>query len=190
MVCCAIIAALLGLLLRPIVALRASPLTWRPDTAGSPTVHPARAAGRLQSFAHAFAGLRFLVRNEPNMRFHLGAGLAAILTGAWLQIDAAEWRWLLLAIALVIVGEALNTAVEQACNAITSEYRPAIRAAKDVAAGAVLVAAIAAALIGASVFGPHLVGRDFDRGQALQAICGGGERWKPAALTARSLPRP
>ncbi|MFZ1741821.1 MAG: diacylglycerol kinase family protein [Pontixanthobacter sp.] len=116
-----------------------------------------RAAGRLQSFVHAVAGLGFLVRNEPNMRIHLGLGALAIVAGTWLHIDPTEWRWIVLAIALVLTAEALNTAVEQACNAITREHNPAIKAAKDVAAGAVLIAATAAAMIGASVFAPHFL---------------------------------
>lgn len=155
--CCTIIAALLGLLMRPVLALRKTPLAWRPAVASQGS-QPIRAAGRVQSFAHAFAGLRLLVRNEPNMRLHIGAGVAAVLAGAALHIGAAEWRWLILAVTLVLAAEALNTAIEQACNAIGLGYNPAIKAAKDVAAGAVLIAAIAAALIGASIFGPYLAG--------------------------------
>ncbi|MEP7006074.1 MAG: diacylglycerol kinase family protein [Sphingomonas bacterium] len=158
MVCCTIIAALLGLLMRPVLALRKTPLAWRPGVAASQGSQPIRAAGRVQSFAHALAGLRFLVRNEPNMRIHIGAGVAAMLAGAVLHIGVAEWRWLVLAVMLMLAAEALNTAIEQTCNAIGLSYNPAIKAAKDVAAGAVLIAAIAAALIGASIFGPYLVG--------------------------------
>lgn len=111
----------------------------------------------MASFAHAFDGLRFLVINEPNMRIHIGLAVLAIILGIWLRIEPTEWRWLILAIALVLAAEALNTATEQACNAISRSYNPAIKAAKDVAAGAVLIAAVAAALIGASVFGPRLL---------------------------------
>jgi len=90
MVCCTIIAALLGLLTRPFLALRASPLAWRPGTAVMASdPETMRAAGRLQSFAHAFTGLAFLVRNEPNMRIHLGIGAVTIIAGAWLQVSPA-----------------------------------------------------------------------------------------------------
>ena len=65
------------------------------------------------------------------------------------------------------VIEALNTGVEQACNAVTRDHLPEIKAAKDVAAAGVLIAAIAAALIGTSVFGPALV-----EGRAASLICG------------------
>ena len=78
-----------------------------------------------------------------------------------------------MAIALVLAAEALNTAVEQACNAITREHNPAIKAAKDVAAGAVLIAAIASALIGASIFAPHFLSkRDASIASYRTLICG------------------
>jgi diacylglycerol kinase len=173
MVCCTIIAALLGLLMRPVLALQKTPLAWRPGIGTSQVSQPIRAVGRVQSFAHAFAGFRFLVRNEPNIRIHIGAGVAAMLAGAVLHIGAAEWRWLVLAVTLVLAAEALNTAIEQACNAIGLSYNPAIKAAKDVAAGAVLIAAIAAALIGMSIFGPYLVGEDSRAAQPFHdLICG------------------
>ncbi len=175
MVCCTIIAALLGLLIRPFLALRPSPLAWRPGAAGPPSDTPAlRAAGRMASFTHAFDGLRFLITNEPNMRIHLGLASVAAFLGVWLRIDAADWRWLILAMASVLAAEALNTATEQACNAISRSYDPAIRAAKDVAAGAVLLTAIAAALIGASVFGPRLLQSPSAPTMSLHgAMCGG-----------------
>lgn len=161
MVCCTIIAALLGLMLRPVMAMRGNPLAWRPDVAqAAMSAPPLRATGRLESFRYAFDGWRFLVRNEPNMRIHLWAASCALGLGIWLRIEAAEWRWLVVAIAMVLAAEALNTAVEQACNAVSRSYNPAIKAAKDVAAGAVLIAAIAAALIGMSVFAPRLVQTD------------------------------
>lgn len=161
MVCCTIIAALLGLLLRPVMALRSNPLAWRPVLAGGEApARPMRAAGRLQSVLHALDGWRFLVRNEPNMRIHLGSAGLAVAGGIWLRIDAGDWRWLIVAMAMVLAAEALNTAVEQACNAVSRGHHPAIKAAKDVAAGAVLIAAIAAALIGASVFAPRLIATD------------------------------
>lgn len=157
MVCCTIIAALLGLLMRPLLALRSNPLAWRPSGADPASgLFAIRAASRLESFAHAFDGWRFLVRNEPNMRIHLGFAALATLAGAWLRIGPSEWRWLIVAMTMVLAAEALNTAVEQACNAISHSYNPAIKAAKDVAAGAVLIAALSAALIGASVFLPHV----------------------------------
>ena len=154
MVCCTVIAALLGLILRPLLPARKSPLTWRLMAADGPASPTYQA--RLQSVRHALAGLLFVVRNEPNMRIHIAAAVMAVMLGWLLHIDAAEWRWLILAIGLVLGAEVLNTAVEQACNAITRQHNAAIKAAKDAAAGAVLLSAVTAALIGASIFVPHL----------------------------------
>ena len=118
---------------------------------------PARPAGRWESFRHAFNGWCFLVGNEPNMRIHLALAVLVSAVALWLQVSASDWRWLIVAMAMVLAAEALNTAVEQSCNAISRRYDPSIKAAKDVAAGAVLIAAIAAALIGTSVFAPRLL---------------------------------
>ena len=156
MACCTVIAALLGLILRPLLPARKSPLTWRLMAADGPAPPTYRQA-RLQSIRHALAGLLFVVRNEPNMRIHIAVAVMAVMLGWLLHIDAAEWRWLILAIGLVLGAEVLNTAVEQACNAITRQHNAAIKAAKDAAAGAVLLSALTAALIGASIFVPHLV---------------------------------
>lgn len=166
MVCCMMIAALLGLILRPPLRWRASPLAWRPgridDAPGS------WARGRGKSFTFAFAGMGFLLRAEPNMRIHLGAAAAVVTMGTWLQIGMSDWRWIVAAITMVLVAEALNTGVEQACNAISREHRAEIKTAKDVAAAAVLIAAVAALLIGASVFGPLVLGAQ----QTRLMLCG------------------
>ena len=68
-----------------------------------------------------------------------------------------EWRWVILAIGLVWLAEALNTAIERLANAITIEPNASIGYAKDVAAGAVLIAAIVASAIGLTIFMPHLM---------------------------------
>jgi diacylglycerol kinase len=156
MVCCTFIAALLGLIVRSLLPRRASPLAWRLTATNASDPSP-YLRSRVQSFRHAFAGLAFVVRHEPNMRIHIAAAILAVVLGWLLQIDAVEWRWLILAIGLVLGAEALNTAVEQACNAITRNQNAAIKVAKDAAAGAVLIAAATAALIGASVFAPHVI---------------------------------
>jgi diacylglycerol kinase len=156
MVCCTLIAALLGLVVRSLRLPRASPLAWRLTPRSVPD-SSSYLRSRALSFRHAFAGLAFVVRREPNMRIHIAAAVLAVVSGWLLAIDAVEWRWLILAIGLVLGAEALNTAVEQTCNAITRHHNAAIKAAKDAAASAVLIAAATAALIGASVFAPHVI---------------------------------
>ena len=112
---------------------------------------------RLQSFRIALAGLRDLLRSEPSARIHLAYTAAAVGIGATIGITLDEWRWLVLAIALVWVSEAFNTAVERLGDAVSQDYDPAIGRAKDVAATAVMLAAVASALIGISIFGPYLL---------------------------------
>jgi diacylglycerol kinase len=82
----------------------------------------------------------------------------AVLAGIYFRLSAEEWRWIILAIALVWLAEALNTAVERLGDAITLDHNDYLKFAKDVSAGAVLVAAIASALIGLTIFVPHLLG--------------------------------
>lgn len=153
MVCCTLIAGALALAFFPFLAWRPTALAWRPYSAVPQ--RPATWGGRMRSFRHAASGLAFALRNEPNMRIHAGASATVIALGLWVGLDPADWRWLIVAMTLVITAEALNTAVEQCCNAVSRSFHPAIKAAKDVAAGAVLVAAIGAGLIGTSVFAPH-----------------------------------
>jgi len=154
MVCCTLIAGLLALVLFPAAAWRPSPLAWRPH--GIAAQRPAMRSGRINSFRHAVAGLSFALRNEPNMRIHACASMLVLVLGLWFGLDLSEWRWLIVAIILVVATEALNTAIEQCCNAIGEGFHPAIKAAKDVAAGAVLASAIGAGLIGITIFAPYL----------------------------------
>jgi diacylglycerol kinase (ATP) len=79
-----------------------------------------------------------------------------VIAGFFLGVTPQDWRWLVLGIALVWGAEAMNTAVEMACDAISQDHHPLIGKAKDAAAGAVLVAAIAAVIIGALVFWPYV----------------------------------
>jgi diacylglycerol kinase len=110
---------------------------------------------RVRSFRFAVSGLRFVFSNEHNMRLHFAAALCATIFGYACRLTGEEWRWVILAIALVLITETINTSVELACNAVTRAHDPVIKAAKDVAAGSVLIAAITSVLIGASVFAPH-----------------------------------
>jgi len=114
---------------------------------------------RAQSFVDAFRGIAALLANEPNARIHLLATIAATALGAWLGLSASEWCWIALAIALVWVAEALNSALEVLADAVHPARDARIGRAKDLAAGAVLVAAIASAVIGALLFGPRLLAR-------------------------------
>lgn len=158
MICCAMLAGLIGLALAVLAPWRRkkpNPLAWRPGSEAEVAGRFSLAA-RLRSFRYAFAGLRFLVRNEHNARVHLVIAAAAVAAGLWLRIGLDDWRWIVAAIALVLAAEAMNTAIEQLCDVVSSEFHPGIGRAKDLASCAVLFASLGAAAIGAATFLPYL----------------------------------
>lgn len=111
---------------------------------------------RLQSFAYALQGLAQLLRTQPNARVHLLAALLVCGAGVYFGLSRAEWLWITVAITLVWISEAFNTALEQLADVLHPEQHPGIGRAKDMAAAAVLIAAVGAAVIGMLVFVPHL----------------------------------
>jgi diacylglycerol kinase (ATP) len=111
---------------------------------------------RARSFVFAARGIRDLVVHEHNARIHLAVSLAVVALGGVLGLPAGDWALLGLTIALVWVSEAFNTAVEALADALHPETHPLIARAKDIAAGGVLLAAIAAATVGFLVLGPPL----------------------------------
>lgn len=115
-------------------------------------------AATLRSFAHALDGLRLLLRREHNARIHGVCAIAVVAAGWWTGLSAADWRWIVLAIALVWSAEAMNTAFEFLCDVVSPQYHAAVATAKDIAAGAVLICAAAAAVIGCLVFWPYWFG--------------------------------
>lgn len=111
----------------------------------------------MRSFKYAFAGLWVMIKSQQNAWVHACATVAVIVAGLVSGVSSAEWCWLVLAIMAVWTAEAFNTAFEFLADVASPEFHPLVKHAKDVAAGAVLVAAIGAAVIGAFVFGPRLV---------------------------------
>ncbi len=111
---------------------------------------------RLRSFVFAARGLAEVWRSQPNMRIHLAAAALAIGLGGWLQLSFSEWCILALAIGAVLAAECFNTALEHLTNLVSPEFHPLAGKAKDAAAAAVLVAAIAAACVGVGLFLPRL----------------------------------
>lgn len=110
-----------------------------------------------QSFSTAWTGIRESFQEERNVRIHGVAILAVVILGLWLGIDAVRWAILALACGAVLATELLNTALERLTDMVTSELCEEARQVKDMAAGAVFVAAIFAALAGLAVFaGPLL----------------------------------
>ncbi len=117
---------------------------------------PFEFTGRIRSFKYAIVGLLRMIRCQHNAWIHATATVAAIVLGVFLQLSRDEWCWIVLAIAIVWTAEALNTAFEFLADAASPNFSPIVRDAKDVAAGAVLMTAIAAVIIGAIVFWPHV----------------------------------
>jgi diacylglycerol kinase (ATP) len=115
---------------------------------------------RAASFAHAARGIRRLAR-EPNARIQLAIAAAVIALAAWLGLERREQALLALAIGLVLASEAANTALEVLADRVAPDDHPLVAAAKDVAAGGVLIASVAAAVVGLLVLGPPLLRRLF-----------------------------
>ena len=109
-----------------------------------------------QSLQCATQGLAHVFKTERNARIDVAAAVGAIALGSILGLSTIEWAMIIVAITLVFVGEMLNTVAERIVDLMILQRHPLAQQAKDVAAGAVLVAAISSVGIGIFVFGPHL----------------------------------
>ncbi len=116
-------------------------------------------AALARSLRAALAGMRVLVGSQRNAWFHVAATIAVVALGLYLGLSAARWALVAVAVASVWTAEAINTAFELLADAVSPEFNPLIGKAKDVAAGAVLIAAIGAAAIGLLVFVPEIADR-------------------------------
>jgi diacylglycerol kinase (ATP) len=114
-------------------------------------------ASRVESFRCAFRGVWTLLASQPNARIHLLATVCACGLGLLIGISRLEWCAIAVAIVLVWMSEALNTAFEFLCDVASPEFHPLVQKGKDVAAAAVLLSAAGAVAIGLLVFGPHLL---------------------------------
>jgi len=112
---------------------------------------------RLKSFSFALAGIRGFIIREHNAWIHFAATLVVVTAAIWVKVSRLEAAALAMAIGLVWVTEMLNTCLEQAMDLISKERSPRIAFIKDLAAGAVLVAALTALAIGLFIFIPHLL---------------------------------
>lgn len=110
---------------------------------------------RLRSGSYALAGIAFMLRTQHNAWLHALATAGVIALGLYLDVSAADWRWLVVAMAIVWIAETINTALEYVCDVVSPGFHLAVKHAKDIAAGGVLIAAVAAAVIGVSTFWPY-----------------------------------
>ena len=120
-----------------------------------PREHSARTSeSRLDSLGFALAGCVYMLRHQKNTRIMLAATVGVLAAGAWLDIDARDWAILALTVGVVWVAEFVNASVEAAVDLHTDKLHPLARLAKDVAAGAVLLAALTALVVGGLILLP------------------------------------
>jgi diacylglycerol kinase len=112
---------------------------------------------RAKSFTHAGRGILIFFRATHNAWIHLGALILVVVLGFYFRLTVTEWMMLVFASGLVFVSEAFNTAIEIDIDLTSPEYHPYARDTKDIAAGAVLLSAVTATIIGVLIFGPYLV---------------------------------
>jgi diacylglycerol kinase len=115
----------------------------------------------VRSFYFAFAGLSHLVRTQRNARIHVILGAVACGLAFYVGISRAEWAILIFTIALVLILEGLNTAIEAAIDLASPQIHPLAKAAKDLAAGMVLIGAMASVAVGLLILAPPLWRRFF-----------------------------
>jgi diacylglycerol kinase len=112
--------------------------------------------GLRKSFACAFNGIAYTVWTGKNMKIHIAAALAVILSAYYLGFSRHDWVIIILTIFLVLMAETVNTAIETTVDLYTREYSPLARIAKNAAAGGVLLTAVGAVIIAVLVYGPYL----------------------------------
>lgn len=114
-------------------------------------------SGRIRSFKYALSGIAVMIRSQHNAWIHCVASIAVCAAAAYFAITGLEWCVIVLAMVAVWVSEALNTAFETLCDVASPDPHDLVKTAKDVAAGAVLLSAIGAVVIGVIIFTPYLL---------------------------------
>lgn len=112
---------------------------------------------RIHSFRHAFHGWGYVLRTQKNAWIHAFVSTAVILLSLWLSLPARDWAVLILVMAMVWSAEFFNTSIEAVVDLASPAHHPLAKVGKDVGAAAVLIAALAAALIGLLLLGPPLL---------------------------------
>ena len=114
---------------------------------------------RAQSFRYAYDGISYVLRTQPNARIHLIIMVCVILVALWLRLTTVDWALLVLAMTIVWTAEFTNTAIEALVDLASPEQHRLAKVAKDVSAGAVLVAAIGSVVVGLLILAPPLLVR-------------------------------
>src|SRR5438552_7052727 len=123
----------------------------------SPSPRSLTFTGRIRSFSFAIHGIAIMLRSQRNACIHAAATVSVVTVSVFFGISRTDWCWIVLAIVAVWTAEALNTALEFLTDVASPGFHPIAGQAKDVAAGAVLIAATGSVIIGVLVLGPHLL---------------------------------
>ena len=111
---------------------------------------------RAESFTYAGRGMWIFMKSTHSAWVHFGIFLLAILIGLFFQITKIEWIFILIVSGIVFISEAFNTAIEIDMNLTSPTFHPYAKDTKDVAAGAVLLSAILAVIVGLIIFMPYI----------------------------------
>lgn len=109
-----------------------------------------------RSFSCAIAGIIYCIKSEKNMKIHILATILVVIAALVAGLNSIEWGLLILTVFMVLVAETVNTAVEKTVDLVTTEYHPLAKLAKNLAAGAVLLATIGSLAMAVIIFGPHI----------------------------------
>jgi diacylglycerol kinase len=112
---------------------------------------------RLNSFKFAFNGLKILFKEEPNARIHFFVSICVLIAGFAFRISIHEWVAVIFCIGVVIILELLNSSIENLADFVSPQRQDAIKKVKDLLAGAVLMGAIVASIVGVLVFLPKII---------------------------------
>ena len=110
-----------------------------------------------RSIWYALHGIKQCFTRERHFKIHTASGIVVITAGLFFKVSSMEWLVILVCIASVFTAELINTSIEELCNIVHKENHPGIKLVKDIAAGAVLIMAIAAAISGAVIFIPKII---------------------------------
>lgn len=114
---------------------------------------------RMAAFEHAFRGWWHVLQTQHNAWIHSVVAAVIVAVGLWLGLPPRDWAVIILTIAMVFTAEFINTAIEAVVDLASPVHHPLAKVGKDVGAGAVLVSALAAALVGLLILGPPLWAR-------------------------------
>ena len=114
-------------------------------------------AARARSFKYAGRGIVRLISREHNAWIHCFVAVCVVVVGALVGLSALEWAAVVLCIGVVLAAEGINSAIEALCDQVSPDYDEAIKHAKDLAAGAVLIVAIMSVVVGLLIFVPKFI---------------------------------